>query len=767
MTIPHLSQRSTLGITDHDWIRKSFYLAQTDIPDNFQLFTTYTTASEKAVDTTLGGHICINAPHQYTPFADPRVSTLSASATDGFGTKCDGLGRFWSEQMDDNMQKIYMSFGRPRFRGIIPFFTNFYDAGAALLAKEGRGSIFFEMGKIGGTVALIAGMVAVPAFGVMFMAGHALKFFMGRPASGFYYLSPTMPVYWERVQYMVNTIAAYQGLVPRRFQGGQLEDFNVKHSTALNPEFIKAAHVAMPDVFLEEGGIDIYNVANKAARLEHLRQEERRKIAESNDQQTPLLQRILAYRGMRLATPKGEGQQENLKRYFESALGSIDKKMYDVVGERLKSSDLASAPPVAPEDGQTTDTNIAQEQESEEDYLSKTKQAMNNDLRAAWVEDNSPPAQVDGENATSSESSGYRYKIQLGFAADEPPAPETTPPADGAPPADAAPEPAPPAPVEQDNAFSRFWDAMWTNAKQGNQWVAFHVAHQGAIGESFSNSYTNSEIDSTLNGTSNTLRSAYFNFSGGKTGFAAIDAATQAVMDFAKGALSGLQLDGLLALAGGANVHIPKRYESSSTNFTTNSYSIELRSPYGNPLAQFINLYVPLAMLLSAALPVSAGAQAYVEPYLVHLYSRGKTHVRMGAISSLSIQRGVGNVGYAQDGRSLGIDVSFDVIELSNQMHAPITSNFSLLKPWNYFFDDDSVFKDYLGTITNLTLSEMTDLFSRMGLNMAIKNMQIDSWFSASHIASLAADNFVVRSIAGLAIATGLTDKISPAKLYG
>ena len=107
------------------------------------------------------------------------------------------------------------------------------------------------------------------------------------------------------------------------------------------------------------------------------------------------------------------------------------------------------------------------------------------------------------------------------------------------------------------------------------------------------------------------------------------------------------------------------------------------------------------------------------------------------------------------------------MIELSNQMHAPITSNFSLLKPWNYFFDDDSVFKDYLGTITNLTLSEMTDLFSRMGLNMAIKNMQIDSWFSASHIASLAADNFVVRSIAGLAIATGLTDKISPAKLYG
>jgi hypothetical protein len=734
MVSPHLPLATGASIRDSDWIRKSFMLSTGDIPPDYAFFSTFSTASMKVTDSSLGGHLCINVPHQFTPFADLRMSSLASNTTDIHGDYTTGIGRSWSEDIDDNLQVINMQFGRPRFRGIIPFFTNFYDAEAATLAREGRGtSIFFSIGKMAGTVALVAAVVAAPAFAGVFLAAKTAAFFLGRPASGYYYMSPTMPVYWDRCNFILNTLAANRGLVPRRFvNGGLINDFDEKHNDPVTEDYVDAAYrLTNGAIFKKGGGMDIYNVANKAARMEHARQNAIEEIGKDATTREDLLARLTTYRKSKMQPAAPEGIESYRNRYFSGPLGNPDYRMYDPVQEKLANTDLAGLPPVPATDGQTTDTNIAQEQKTEQELLDENKASVKTDLRPRWKENDAVAATPTGENASAPTEPPPKYVIEEGFGTSG----EKV--------------------QSEGGAIARFFSDLLINAQQGADWVSFAVSHQGSVSESFSSSYTQSEIDSTLNGTGASLRSAYFNFSGGQTGFALVDSAISAATEFAKGALTGLQLDGLLGLAGGASVHIPKRYESSSTSFPSNSYTIELRSPYGSPLAQYINLDVPLAMLLAAALPISAGAQAYVEPYLVHLHSRGRSHVRLGAITSLSVTRGVGNLGFNKDGRALGYDITFEIVELSNVMHAPITTGFSITKPWNYIFDDDSTFKDYMGTLANLSLADQTSFLRKIGLNMARANLSVDSYFSASHWSNAMGGVWPIRKLGELATVIG------------
>mgnify|MGYP000025210726 CR=1 FL=1 len=735
MVSPHLPLVKGSSIRDSQWVRRSFMLSQGDIPADYSFFSTFSTASLKVVDTSLGGHLCINAPHQFTPFADLRLSSLASKTVDHNADYTTGLGRSYSEDIDDSLQVINMQFGRPRFRGIIPFFTNFYDQEAATLGREGRGtSIFFKIGQTAGTVALVAAAVAAPVFAVSFLASKAAAFFLGRPSSGYYYLSPTMGPYWDRCNFICNTMAANRNLVPRRFvNGGLINDFDPKHNDPVTESYVDQAYkLTNGAIFKKGGGIDIYNIANKAARLEFARQEQIERIGMESGSREELLAKLTTYRKAKIIPKDPEGVEKYRDRYFGGALGNPDYRMYDPVQDRLGKSELGGPPPVPPENGQTTDTNIAQEQRSEQDLLAENSARVKPDLRPRWKEnDATPTTPPNGENASADAIPPPLYVVEDGFAASGDDRVQT-----------------------KDGAIGRFFRDLLINAQQGADWVSFAVAHQGSITESFSNSYTQSEIDSTLNGTGNSLRSAYFNFSGGESGFALLDGTLHAVTDFAKGALTGLQLDGLLGLAGGANIHIPKRYESSSTSFPTNSYTIELRSPYGSPLAQYINLDVPLALLLAAALPISAGSQSYVEPYLVHLHSRGKSHVRLGAITSLSITRGTGNLGFNKNGAALGYDVTFEIVELSNIMHAPITAGFSITKPWNYLFDDDSVFKDYMGTCANLSLADMTSTLRKIGLNMARNNLNMDAYFSASHWSNAMGTTWPIRKLGELVTIT-------------
>lgn len=311
-------------------------------------------------------------------------------------------------------------------------------------------------------------------------------------------------------------------------------------------------------------------------------------------------------------------------------------------------------------------------------------------------------------------------------------------------------------------------DFMLAELRDGAQFVTFRVDNPGTTNESFSNSVKESGIANAINGMSGTARDFKFNWANGNMSDgvigSAIGASVKAVTSVLQGVADSFGAGGLAALMGNAMVDIPKYWESSSANLPRASYTIELRSPYGNDLARFQNLMVPLAMLLAGALPRSTGFQSYTSPYLCEFYVKGRVQSRLAIIDSLEITRGTGNCGFTSDGKPLGIDVTVSFLDLSSVMHMPQTAHFNpagmLLDPAGaaskFLFPEDSTFSDYLAVLSSMGIADQiyTPRKLRRNLNTAILNFR--SWTSQAHFASWVSNGGVLFGIRAGRIASAL-----------
>ena len=250
-------------LKDSDWVRQSFLVAKKDLEPQDYANRIYSSVALKFTDTTPGGNFAINPPPQFTSTADIRgESSFSGSK---------GMGRYYSEAIDDNSQIIHMRFGVPEFNSLTTFFNSFYDSGAGQLARSGRShGLFYKAGQAVGFVVSFAtiGLVAIH------LAGLALRFATEKPSSKFYYLKPTMPLYWNAVNTMVNHIAVNRGIVPRLFGPDKNNFYN---DYEFDKDALTKLSNLLPEIFNRGGGIDVYSMAGRAQRLarqRHLKIEE-------------------------------------------------------------------------------------------------------------------------------------------------------------------------------------------------------------------------------------------------------------------------------------------------------------------------------------------------------------------------------------------------------------------------------------------------------------------------------------------------------------
>ena len=712
---------TTTRLLDRQWMAHNFMLP-TDLIDgseqNLRLLTRYSSAMGKVWDTAIGGHIALNCPPQNNPLADIRSGVMSP-VTDvernGFLTKggeySTGLGRYFSESIDDHMETVTFQFGHLRYQGVVPFFTNFYSAEQAMLAKTGHGpGIFYRAGQLAGTATTIAAMFMYAPLAVVIAAGAAIRFFLNRPSSGYYYIKPSPWAYWRRSQFILNQLTVYLKLTPMRGQwGGSLfEDGKFDESQAGDTEeYLKYAHAMMPNVWRPDGGIDIIYTALRGARLDRLRRQklEGHLTTLNKDNTVDSLRRMM---NVRLEDDPSANMESYTEIYFRSQFGNPDYIQFDpfdAIAKERAATIGNGTEPAAPQPETQTDTAIASESNETNKRIGDS---LINDykdrMRARWIKD-------DQGTTIRDETAEESFSISNSWAGDA------------------------------------LGFAMET-AKKGADFVTFKVDPGGSVSESFTNTLGESEIQSKINSASSSAASARFSFSGGNVGHDVIDGAFNAVGDFLKGFLSGVHMDGLLALAGSAHVEIPKHYQNSSADFQTHNFNIELRSPYGDRMSQFMNLYVPLACILAGALPLSTGLQSHTAPFYCMVYSKGRCMIRNGMITSLSITRGVGNQGWNKRLEPLGIDVSIGVTDAAQVMHAPIDPGLNLIKPWKIAFDDDSSFKDYLTTMASMSLVDMTDPVRKVGINMAKFNLELGSLFSASNIGMAAGDSTIPRLMA-------------------
>lgn len=682
-------------IKDRYWVRNAFLVTQEQLNAVDQENRYFTSVSLNFTDTTPGGNLAINPLPQFTRFTDPNAlvslgNRIKSSSQDRYsaylGSK--GMGRYYGEAFDQNQQIIYMRFGVPAFNSMTQFFTGFYNTSAGNLARTGRGtSIFYSIGKAAGFVVSILSwkLLAVHLLGV------GLRFAMGKPSSKFYYLKPTMPLYWNAVNSIVNQIAVNRGIVPRIGGAGQSA---LNNNYEFSKDELNNLHSLLKDVFKKEGGVDVMALATRAQRLAIRRQKIMSQIFE-------------------------ESSNMNLRRSMDDLSKQVQLGM---------------------------NQQLVDQRPSHADYLSKWFQASQSQPK--------PTSETPSDSATVE---SY---------------------------------------LSQNSDNTGFGEFLEAELNDGAAFAAFRVNYTGSQNESFSNSVGESELANKINSMSSSSRSTTFDFAGGNLSdnpiAKVVGAAMGAVKDTLAGIADGTVLSGLAALGGAAFVDIPKHWQSATANLARANYTVTLESPYGNPISQLTNIYIPLAMLLAGVLPISTGKQSYTSPFILELYDQGRCQTRLGIIDSLSITRGVGNLGFNTQGHAMAIEVNFSVIDLSNIVHMPIVSGFSLdgmqtgisagsvggaiaggavggvvgaaggavvggavgaaggaasdavrnvVQSINQIFDEDSLYSDYLAVLSGMSLSEQIYQLKKFKRNLTKTLADWDNWTSAANFASFVGDS--------------------------
>lgn len=705
-------------LTDSEWVKNSFMVPTYALDETEEKSRILTDAIYKFTDTSMGGNMVMNPAPQFTRFADIKVLGRYAAHVGGIdGSR--GLGRYYSEAIDDNKQVIHLRFGVPAFNSMTQFFTSFYDPAAGYLANTGRTSpAFFNVGRF---IGFVVSLTLLPIVLVGTAINRIWNYFAGTPNSKYYYLKPAMPLYWNAVNSMANTIAANMGVVPRMQLKGTSRSSD---ENALNESTLASYYNMNPNIYKPEGGIDIYRISNRAQRLADAHRAGLSEVL-SNDvgdtqswfQRNGDVNKVL---------------RDNLKAFLDSKMADASVTSVNVKSTKDGSVQVVNAENLSDDDLKNLGTS--------REALSVNKTISGLD---AYMEIflNSEFGKLKPSNATENGSWWGTKKEE-------------------------------------------FDELFLAEARDGSQFVSFKVDFQGSVSESFSNNSKESDLQSQINGMASGARSKRFNFADGNIGDGPIAGMLEGIASAAKDVVSGiadsLQMSGLMALSGRGLVDIPKYWESSSCSLPRMDYTIELRSPYGNKMSMFQNIYVPLAMLLAGALPLSTGKQSYTSPFLVEVHSKGRISCRLGLIESMSITRGVGNLAWTDNDEPLGIDVSFTIADLSTIMHMPINPGQSTLQNIaegavvgtanalfgdaagdgvlsalaftdSRNFDEDNTFTDYMSVLGSLGIDDMIYGTNKLKLRATQRMLEFKSWYSMGHFAQWTRGTFLGRQLSNFA----------------
>ena len=645
---------------DSDWVKQSFLVSDIQLDDisSDSVNRYWSSAKHKFTDTRMGGNIGINSRPQFTRYSDIREKGRLTNRNDVSIESVNGdygMGRYYSEAIDDNAQTIYLRFGMPQHNSLVDFFSKVFDPELSSLTRTGRAtSTWYSIGKAVGTVMAV---VAFPVLSATIITGRLIRMFFTRPTSKYYTLKPTMHLYWSTVNTLVNTIAINKGIMPRIFDdngvveavtgGGNNKDQQIGTTYRFDKEMLQKLHNMMPDMFDENFGIDVFAMATRAQRISN-----------------------------------------NLfnEDYDKYDVGTASK----FVGYVEKDGQNKLNQPI----GRDTLTNT----------INRNMQAM---TFVNWFKEK--VSTFSYYSASSKDDTSM----------------EMNPKADDKNKSG----------VEN---FASYFDAEF---RQGAQFAVFKVDNTGSASEAFSNSSVESDLSKKYNDTVSQSREAKFSMGGGNiTGSAMetlVKGAMGAAVDVVKGALDGVTMNlfsGLAGLAGTGYIDIPKHWQSSTAQLTRNSYTIQLVSPYGNPISQMQNIYIPLAMLMAGALPLSTGAQSYGSPFLCQLFDRGKCQIQTGMIESLSITRGTANLPFNNRGQAMALDVSFTVADFSSIMHMPISTG-SIFSS-SPTIDEDNILMDYLAVLAGQDIYSQIYALPKAKLNFAKRIASLNKLTSPAYWAS-------------------------------
>ena len=672
---------------DVSWLRASFLLPRQSVGIHDVVDRNRSSADDKYVNASLGGNFAVNVPPQFTHIADPRIIGIAeASGTHERPSPMDGLGRYYSEALDDNSQVITLRFGTLQYSSLLGFLSRAYNVSYAKMARSGVGmdSFGYKMGEIAGfavlapvipSIMLIRGALKLIGFGFKAGGGLAQMIFGTTkiPASRYVYMKTGMAAYWATVNHMVNTLAVNMGLIPAAtfFDEGKDGTPSKKEgqwSSSLSDEDAKGLPLTDSE---SANGVSI----------------------ESFNRLLPGFMRDSKYGGINVRSIIGRAERIRVARAIK-----INNKL---------------------------DELLASGAQSELDALTQSYR----ESWKMWMADDYNNATPENDRA---DSYGYLRRIVEENISNEKPAstdPETGEELDD----------------DSTNSWVRqFGDAFSIDTLAGANWVTFRVTGDKTVNESFQNDIGESSVAAALKSKTGRSRDAeYGEMAGGISSLALSELSRgfkTKIRETMASMASDIGLGGFGAALGGAYLDFPNMWKDSTANLPKMDYTIELRATYGNKMSVFTDIYIPLCMLLGGTIPLSAGKASYVSPFVCEVYHKGRAQSRLAMIENVSISRGVGNLGWSVDDLPLGIDVTLSIADLTNIIHVPIDHGMGT-------YDDDSGYSNYLAVLGSLGYIGQTEFLPRFSRRKARFFQDVTNALDPSTWGINAADTLPARSL--------------------
>ena len=708
------------NVLDSTWIRQSLFVPFRkqkggNARDNDG---SYSIGQLMFEDLAPGGCRFMNPLPQANRFADIQVqSSLAQVQTDTDWshkasdrvTKAEtfGMGRYYAEHINQHAQYFTLQVGIPKFNSLTNFMCGFYDPPQADMANLGTmlDDVVYDLMQL--TCYVTVAFMAAP-LGLLAMTYSTGKKILAsvqhRPLSKFYYVSPTMNLYWGTAQNILNSfivnLKLQSGLEGPMDNKGMLQRDGttkvVMDSGSLTTEDYKELSRILPDIFLSEGGgVDLRAVANRYQRMAAANDRVMRKFLNEDTKGAPTWadagEKIIQY----ISNPSSLGSSIE-KMNFPTISSSIDayKKTHAGTGKFLV--DALKSPPDPPKDGAAPDP-----------------------AKSADSTANMDSAQTIDEQTTSvTLASGQSVKLSTSWWDHL---------------------------IGTDNTSS-YASYMKANAEDGNQFISFRVDYERQIRESFSNTSKESDMAAKMNSTARSGRETLFSMAGGNIGDNVIsdliEGAVGALNSGAKAVADFTGFSGLAMLGGRAFVDVPEFWDASSASLPTMSYTIPLRSWSGHPVALLKNIYMPLAMILAFSLPRATGRASYTSPYYCKIWQKGYAQCQVALVESLSITRGAGNLGWNYKNQPIAIDINITFKDLTKIFYIPISPDLSKKDMLSIaltnlpltMFDEDTTFSDLMAAYTSLGLNDQYYPSNKWRLKAAQGKMNFDSFFSMHHL---------------------------------
>lgn len=271
--------------------------------------------------------------------------------------------------------------------------------------------------------------------------------------------------------------------------------------------------------------------------------------------------------------------------------------------------------------------------------------------------------------------------------------------------------------IEKDIKYfgSNFITGFKSQLYDANLFIGFKVEKGIDTSESFSNETGQSSIAQAINSKIQSVRDAKFTFENGNV-VGPLSAALNAVTGVVSGTLNSVGLGSLDSIITGEGyLDFPEVWKDSSFS-KSYSFTVSLRSPYGDPVSIMQNLYFPLCLLFAGAAPRAIGQASYTAPFICRAYCKGMFAVPLGMITSMTIKRGADQFGWSILRLPTCIDISFEIKDLSASMFMPIADSGSTLDAISQIFSTNSNFQEYLMTLSGMGLSERISWFRQLRL---------------------------------------------------